>query len=108
VAQELHQQASVRIGTGELNRAVREAIDRRAPKVRAGKPPRVLYATQAGTRPPTFVVFVNDASVFTPAWRRFLANFLRQRFPFGEVPLRIYLRTRRQRRRPVDKQNNVC
>ncbi len=97
LARELHQQASLRIGTGELNRAVREAIDKRAPKVRAGKPPRVLYATQVGMRPPTFVIFVNDASVFSAAWRRFLASFLRERFSFGEVPLRIYLRSRRQR-----------
>ena len=108
LARELHQQASLRIGTGELNRAVREALDRRAPKVRAARSPRLLYTTQVGTCPPTFVVFVNDPSVFTAAWRRFLANFLRERFPFGEVPLRIYLRGRRQRRGPVDKQNSVC
>ena len=98
LALSLHEQASVRIGTGELNRAVRDAADRRAPRSRAGKTPHILYATQISVQPPTFVIFVNEPSLFTPAYERFLATFLRKQFPMSEVPLRLYFRARRRSR----------
>lgn len=92
----LREQSRIRVGTGELNRAVEEAVKRNPPPPRMGKAARVLFATQVRTEPPTFVIFVNYKERFTDRYYRFLANFLRERFGFSEIPLRIYLRSRRR------------
>ena len=61
------------------------------------KVPKVFYATQVGTNPPTFVAFVNDPHLFPANYRRFLENKLRQELPFPEVPIRIAFRERTRR-----------
>jgi GTP-binding protein len=54
----------------------------------------VRYATQADTRPPTFVLFVNDKKNFNKDYIRYLENRLREEFPFKEIPVRIVLKDR--------------
>ena len=67
------------------------------PPVRGGKQPKVLFATQAQTRPPTFVLF---ASGFLEAgYRRFLRRRLREEFGFAGSPVRISVRVREKRGR---------
>nr|WP_308258049.1 ribosome biogenesis GTPase Der [Pseudonocardia lacus] len=86
-----------RIPTGQLNGWLSEVIAATPPPVRGGKQPKVLFATQAATRPPTFVLF---ASGFLEAgYRRFLERRLREQFGFTGSPVRISVRVREKRGR---------
>lgn len=94
VAQELFKQSAHRVGTGELNRVVRRALERRRPRPRGGEQGKVYYATQVGIHPPTIVLFVNREDLFSRGYLRYLANRLREEFDFSEIPLRFILRER--------------
>ena len=59
LSQSMFKQASQRVGTGTLNRVVREAVEAHPPAGRDSRNPRIYYATQVGTAPPTIVLFVN-------------------------------------------------
>ena len=83
------------ISTGELNRALGAATTRRPPAGVRGKTLRVFYATQTGTRPPTFLLFVNDPSALHFSYERYLVSALREAFGFAGCPLRIRVRRRR-------------
>ncbi len=93
VARDLHRQAQLRVGTGELNRVLERALEARGPSSR-GHRVRIQYATQAERTPPTFVLFVNDKSLIGKDYLRYLENRLRAELPIKEVPLRIVLRDR--------------
>lgn len=95
LAQHLFKQASTRVATGDLNRIVRDAIDRNPPPVRHGRRPKVYYATQVAVRPPTIVLFTNGPHLFDPPYERYLHNFLHRELPFAEVPIRLILRDRK-------------
>ena len=88
-----------RIPTGQLNAWLADIVASTPPPVRGGKQPKILFATQAATRPPTFVLF---ASGFLEAgYRRFLERRLREEFGFTGSPVRISVRVREKRsRRP--------
>lgn len=94
IAQELHEQAGIRIGTGELNRIVNAAYEKHHPQPRKNKLGRLYYTTQASIYPPTLVVFVNDPELFPENWRRYLMRELQAHTPYGEVPLRIKFKAR--------------
>lgn len=92
---ELFSQSRTRVGTGELNRVLREAMDTVSPRAKRGaRAPRIFYATQPEVGPPTIVLFVNDPTLFSKDYLRFLQNRLRRDLPFKEVPVRILLRPR--------------
>jgi GTPase len=93
LVRDLHRQAQVRVGTGELNRVLERALASRGPSSR-GHRVRIQYATQAERTPPTFVLFVNDKRLIGKDYLRYLENRLRQELPIKEVPLRIVLRDR--------------
>ncbi len=96
---ELFKQAKTRIGTGRLNQALRESLAVRGPSAKRGtKPPRIYYATQVATQPPTIVLSVNDPALLGESYRRFLLNRLRERLPFSEIPIRLLLRSHRAAR----------
>jgi len=95
VSFELYEQASHRVTTGALNRAVEKAAEVRGPRVTRGRYPRIYFATQVGVRPPWIVLFVNDPRLFKDDFRRFLENRFRKVFPFGEIPIRISFRKHR-------------
>jgi GTPase len=92
LAEELFEQSSRRVGTGELNRVLARALEARSPSSR-GYRARVKYATQAETSPPTFVLFVNDKRLFGKTYLRYLENRLREELSFQEIPVRIVLRS---------------
>jgi len=99
LAEQLFQQARRRVGTGELNRMVEEILRLRGPSHKTGtKPPKILYVSQIATAPPTIVCFVNDVRSFETNYQRFLINQFRQRLPYGEVPIRLIFRSRREER----------
>jgi len=62
LAQNLHKQAGARVGTGDLNRVVRAALDAQPPPLRQNRRPKVYYATQVATNPPTIVLFTMSAT----------------------------------------------
>ena len=84
-----------RISTGQLNNWLKEIVAATPPPIRGGKLPRILFATQATSRPPTFVLFT---SAFLEAgYRRFLERRLRETFGFEGSPIRINVRVREKR-----------
>jgi GTP-binding protein len=86
-----------RIPTSRLNAFLGEIVAAHPHPVRGGKQPRILFATQASTRPPRFVVF---ASGFIEAgYRRFLERRLREQFGFEGTPIELSVRVREKRRR---------
>lgn len=86
-----------RISTGRLNTWLKEVIAATPPPMRGGRLPRVLFATQATTRPPTFVLF--STGFLEAGYRRFLDRRLREEFGFDGSPVRISVRVREKRDR---------
>ncbi|WP_062993722.1 ribosome biogenesis GTPase Der [Nocardia anaemiae] len=86
-----------RIPTGRLNNWLKEVIAATPPPMRGGRLPRVLFATQATTRPPTFVLFTTG--FLEAGYRRFLERRLREEFGFDGSPVRISVRVREKRER---------
>lgn len=84
-----------RIPTGRLNAWLGEVIAASPPPVRGGRQPRVLFATQAANRPPTFVLFTTG--FLEAGYRRFLERRLREEFGFDGSPVRINVRVREKR-----------
>lgn len=87
-----------RVGTGTLNRLIREWQEAHAPPTRKGRRPRILYAVQAGVEPPTFVLFVGGGEL-DDSYLRYLERRLRTEFPFTGTPLRLITRRRQARTR---------
>jgi len=94
LAQNIFKQSRVRVTTGQLNRIVRDAIVRNRPPLCKNRIPKVFYATQVATQPPTIVMKCNDPSLFTNSWKRYLLGVLQDELPFNEVPIKLYLRAR--------------
>lgn len=84
----------MRIPTAELNRILREAIVAHPAPSRRGKPLKFLYATQAESDPPTFVIFVNDKELVHFSYVRYLENQIRSQYKFEGTPLRLFCRNR--------------
>jgi len=87
-----------RITTGQLNTFLKEVVAATPPPVRGGKQPRILFATQAAARPPTFVLF--STGFLEAGYRRFLERRLRETFGFEGSPIRINVRVREKRGAP--------
>ena len=96
LGQSLYKQANRRVGTGALNRVLREAVEAHSPAMSENRTPRVYYATQVGTNPPTIVLFVNSTRLFDPTYQRYLLNVFRQKLPFHDIPIKLYMRARKQ------------
>jgi len=88
---------ALRIGTGELNRFMEVIRANEPAAVHKGQRAKVLYITQAGVRPTTFVLFVNQKRLFHFSFLRFIENQLRARFGFEGVPIKIELRAGKYR-----------
>jgi GTP-binding protein len=87
-----------RISTGQLNSWLNEVIAQTPPPARGGKAPRVLFATQADTRPPRFVLFTTG--FIEAGYRRFIERKLREDFDFVGTPIEISIRVRERRGKP--------
>ncbi|NWG00817.1 MAG: ribosome biogenesis GTPase Der [Thermoanaerobaculaceae bacterium] len=81
----------VRIPTGELNRVLRAAWQRRPPPG-GRKPPRLYYATQTASSPPRFTLFVSGTGQLHFSYLRYLENAVREAFPLEGVPVRFIMR----------------
>lgn len=96
LSQSMHKQAQKRIGTGTLNRVLREAVEAHPPAGRDNRQARIYYATQVSSGPPTIVLFVNSTSLFDATYQRYLLNYFREKLPFHDIPIKLYLRSRSQ------------
>jgi GTP-binding protein len=94
LAIQLHKQAGVRVSTGDLNRAVRDAVEANPPPMRNNRQPKVFYATQTAVHPPTIVLFTNGPELFDDTYVRYLTKVLRDTFPFSEVAIKLLLRAK--------------
>ena len=90
----VNNQNSMRISTGKLNDVLAYATARVQPPSDKGKRLRIFYMTQASTRPPTFVTFVNDQELFHFSYRRYLENQIRETFGMEGTPIRMLVRER--------------
>ncbi|KAM3311459.1 hypothetical protein ACQJBY_031865 [Aegilops geniculata] len=102
----VEKERSRRLGTSILNQVVREAVAFKAPpRTRGGKRGRVYYTTQAAVRPPTFVLFVNDAKLFPEPYRRYMHKQLRSDAGFPGTPIRLLWRSRKRTDRQQRRSN---
>ncbi len=83
---------SMRVSTGMLNQVINEAIAITQPPTDKGRRLKILYVTQASTKPPTFVVFVNNKEIFHFSYERYLVNHIRKEFGIEGTPIRIIVR----------------
>jgi len=92
--QMLFKQSRARVSTGQLNRMLREAVRQNTPPSARNREPKLYYATQVGAQPPTIVVFVNEPSLISKPYQRYLVGKFRDELEFNEVPIKLYLRRR--------------
>ena len=90
-------QNAMRVSTAVLNQVLNEAVAIVQPPSDKGKRLKVYYMTQASTKPPTFVVFVNDKKLFHFSYERYLINQIRKEFTLTGTPVRMIVRERNEK-----------
>ncbi len=85
-------QNALRVSTSVLNNVLNEAITIVQPPTDKGKRLKIFYMTQASTKPPTFVIFVNDKNLFHFSYERYLINQIRKEFGLTGTPIRMIVR----------------
>ncbi len=90
----LFKQARERVSTGILNRLIHAAVERQQPPMYQNRRPKIYYATQVASEPPTVVLMCNEPKGFTNDYQRYLLSIMRDHLPFGEVPIKLYLQKR--------------
>ena len=88
-------QNAMRLSTAMLNQVINEAIALVQPPTDKGKRLKILYITQASTKPPTFVIFVNSKQLFHFSYERYLVNQIRKEFGLQGTPIRIIVREKK-------------
>lgn len=88
----VNEQASLRISTGMLNDVLSDAVTRVQPPTDKGRRLKIYYMTESGVKPPTFVIFCNDAELFHFSYQRYLENKIREVFGFSGTPIRFVIR----------------
>jgi len=84
-----------RVPTGQLNAFLNQLVAATPPPMRGGRQPRILFATQAGTKPPHFVLFTTG--FLEETYRRFIERRLREEFGFEGTPIKVSMRLREKR-----------
>jgi len=93
---EVFQQYNERITTGQVNRALEQALQRHEPPLVAGRQLKFFYATQTSVRPPTFVLFCNRPESIHFSYERYLTNQFRDAFGLTKTPIRLIFRGRQR------------
>ena len=86
-----------RIKTAEVNRIMKEAVDRRPPPSYRAQPIKLFFATQVETRPPEFVLFMNFPDKIGYAYLRYLRNTIRETLPFEGYDIKLHLKKRSEK-----------
>ena len=84
--------AKKRISTAELNKTLADIKAKHSPPTDRGRPAKIKYITQAGTKPTVFVLFVNSAKLVHFSYQRYIENQLREKYEFEGVPIKLELR----------------
>lgn len=90
-------QNAMRVSTSVLNQVLNESIAIVQPPTDKGRRLRIFYMTQASTKPPTFVVFVNDKDLFHFSYERYLVNQIRKEFDLTGTPVRMIVREKNEK-----------
>ncbi len=90
-------QNALRVSTSVLNQVINEAIAIVQPPTDKGKRLKILYGTQVSTKPPTFVIFVNNKELFHFSYERYLINQIRKEFGLEGTPVRIIAREKNEK-----------
>ena len=93
----VNEQNSMRVTTSVLNQVINEAIAIVQPPTDKGKRLKIFYGTQASTKPPTFVIFVNNKDLFHFSYERYLVNQIRKEFGLEGTPVRIIVREKNEK-----------
>ena len=93
----VYNQSLKRVGTGQLNRAIKHLMSLHRPPSYQGKPLKIYYATQLEGKPPAFLLFVNKPEGFKDNYMKFLENNLRQILGFENAPMKLLLRGKDER-----------
>ena len=91
------EQNSMRISTSVLNQVINEAIAIVQPPTDKGKRLKIFYGTQSSTKPPTFVIFVNNKELFHFSYERYIVNQIRKEFGLEGTPVRIIIREKSEK-----------
>ena len=91
------QNHALRIQTGVLNEILMEAVAMQQPPSDKGKRLKLFYMTQVSTKPPTFVLFVNNKELMHFSYQRYIENRIRETFGFAGTPIRIFIRERKEK-----------
>lgn len=92
----VYENARKKISAGVLNDVLQDAYTINAPAYKKNKQLRIFYATQTGSVPPTFVLFVNDTTLMTDNYLRYLENNIRKAFDFTGTPIRITMKSKKE------------
>lgn len=93
-AQMLFKQSLERAGTPQINKLLQAAVEHTPPPIEKGRRPKIFYATQVSSQPPTIVMFCSHPAAFSHDYQRYLLGVFRDHLPFSEVPIKLYLRKR--------------
>ncbi len=97
IINEVAENNSKRVSTGMLNQVIDEAIAIVQPPTDKGKRLKILYVTQASTKPPTFIIFVNNKDIFHFSYERYLVNHIRKEFGMTGTPIRVIVREKAEK-----------
>ena len=93
----VNEQNSMRVTTSALNQVINESIALVQPPTDKGKRLKILYGTQVSTKPPTFVIFVNNKELFHFSYERYIINQIRREFGLDGTPVRIIAREKHEK-----------
>lgn len=93
---EVWENANKKITAGNLNEIIQNAYAISNPPAKGGKRLKIFYATQTGTTPPTFVLFVNDTDLMQDNYKRYIENSIRNAVDFTGTPIRITLKSKKE------------
>jgi len=85
----------IRVPTSQVNKVLKAAFEMKPPPIYRGVPLKLLFATQIGELPPTFVLFLNHTDKIHFGYKRYLKNVLRNEFGFAGVDIKMFFRKRR-------------
>lgn len=93
-AADVYAEASKRVSTGLLNKVVKELYALNPPTSIKGRKLKIMYSTQVGVKPPSFVLFANNVNLLKDHYKRYIENKLREAFGFFGTPIKISVRER--------------
>ncbi len=94
---EVAEKNAFRISTSVLNQVINEAISIVQPPSDKGRRLKIYYGTQVSTKPPTFIIFVNDKKLFHFSYERYLVNQIRKEFNLVGTPIKIIAREKNEK-----------